>query len=51
MAFGLAVAEIVVLREEKMSEATICILKNKRSWKRRLLHGVFLKKKPSEATV
>ena len=29
MAFGLAMAEIV-LREEKMSEETICILKNKR---------------------
>jgi len=34
MAFGLAVAEIV-LREEKMSEETICILKNKRGWERR----------------
>ena len=41
--FGLAVAEIV-LREEKMSEETICILKNRGRSRRRLLHG-FLEEK------
>ena len=38
--FGLAVAEMV-LREEEMSEETICILKNRRRWRKEVLHGVF----------
>lgn len=43
MAFGLAMAEIV-LREEKMSEETTCILKSKRLSKRRCFTGFFEQK-------
>jgi hypothetical protein len=49
MAFGLAMAEIV-LREEKMSEETTCILKSERLSKGGASRD-FLNKKSSEATV
>lgn len=47
--FGLPVAEIE-LREEKVSEETICILKTRGLFEKEVLHGV-LRKPPSEATV
>lgn len=40
--FGLPVAEIE-LREEKVSEETICILKTRGLFEKEVLHGVFEK--------